>query len=273
MQNSFFTFSFLAAGLTDIGAKRENNEDRIYLDPEKGFFAVSDGMGGLRHGDKASDYVKEALPGLIGTYTENLPPEMSPEEAAEALKVLIGIMSDTLFRAGNERTDGKHRFEYGATLLGVWLFGERAIYLCLGDSRGYLLKKDGERLEQVTQDMNVAALMVRNGLMTPKEAAESSVSNRLTAFVGMEAPATPESFVRMVSAGDVILLCSDGLYGMVPETEIVSLLRSGKEAEAVCRELIDTANRYGGRDNISAIVIVIGERKGNTEEENKPSEG
>ena len=94
--------------------------------------------------------------------------------------------------------------------------------------------------------------------MTKEEAAHSPLSSKLTAFVGMTAPATPEIFVTQVRPGDRILLCSDGLYGMVPEREIARILRSSRSPERVCGRLINKANENGGRDNISAVYIKIG---------------
>ena len=104
---------------------------------------------------------------------------------------------------------------------------------------------------------NIAGMLVRMGEMTREEAKNSPAGNRLTAFVGMEEPATPETFIETVHPGDVILLCSDGLFGITPETEIIEILQSGKTPEEICKALIDAANAHGGRDNISAVYIRI----------------
>ena len=105
--------------------------------------------------------------------------------------------------------------------------------------------------------MNLAGIMVEAGELTKEEARQSPLSSRLTAFVGMTAPATPEIYVTEVRPGDRILLCSDGLYGMVPEKNIARILRSSRSPERVCRRLVDKANENGGRDNISAVYIKI----------------
>ena len=105
--------------------------------------------------------------------------------------------------------------------------------------------------------MNVAALLIKNGEMTKEQAAKSNASSTLTCFVGMQAPALPDSFIVDVKPGDRILLCSDGLYGMVPEREIAMLMRSGKSPKRVCERLIASANQHGGRDNMSAVYIYI----------------
>ena len=272
MRYRLFEMEFEFAGLTDTGKKRKENQDRIILDAKDGFFAVSDGMGGLRRGGDAAEYVCMSMPGLMGILTEECGAGTAPEEAAERLKQTAGVLSDTLFRKGNSPT----RFDYGATLAGVWLYGDRAVFICLGDSRGYRLRKDETELKQLTEDMNIAGIMVRNGLMTKSEGARSPSSSRLTAFVGMEEPATPESDIREIRPGDMMLLCSDGLYGMVPEAEILEEMRAGNDLEEICHRLIDRANRYGGRDNISAVIICIGEQtdagRGNKHEDSRSLE-
>ena len=106
--------------------------------------------------------------------------------------------------------------------------------------------------------MNLAGILVEAGEMTKEEARHSPLSSKLTAFVGMAAPATPAVFVTEVRPGDRLLLCSDGLYGMVPERKIARILRSSRSPEKVCERLIEEANENGGRDNISAVYVKIG---------------
>ena len=175
------------------------------------------------------------------------------DTAREHLRENVQIMSDRLFEQGN--TSSWVRF--GATVAGVLLYGNQAIFVGLGDSRGYVLQKYKRNPIQITEDMNVAGILVRNGEMTKEQALGSPESSRLTAFVGMQAPAAPQTWTIAVKPGDRILLCSDGLYGMVPERDIARILRSSRSPEKVCRRLIDRANKNGGRDNISAVYIRI----------------
>ena len=253
MKTADFLYPFAVAAMTDVGRMRAANQDRVILDAEHGFFGVSDGMGGLRRGGDASAYVSESLPRLMGICQREAAPADSLETLGERLRQVIRMLSDQLYASGN----APGRFDYGATLAGVWLCRDQAIFVGLGDSRGYLLPVGADTLEQVTQDMNVAGILVRNGQMTREEAAHSPASSQLTAFVGMEAPATPEVFLRPVHPGDVLLLCSDGLHGMVPEAEITAILRAKPDVQAACRALIDAANAHGGRDNISAAVVRV----------------
>ena len=253
MRNDNFKYTYEFAGLSDIGKKRKNNEDRLILHPDQDFFAVSDGMGGLRCGETAAIYVSESLPGMIDLCAKECAGKPEPETAAKQVQTAVQMLSDALYRKGNS----PRRFDYGATIAGVWLYGDKAVFVDLGDSRGYLFPASTEALIQVTQDMNVAGMLVRLGQMTKEEARNSPAGSRLTAFVGMEEPATPETFIETVHPGDVILLCSDGLFGVTPETEIIEILQSGKTPEEICKALIDAANSHGGRDNISVIYIKI----------------
>ena len=252
MRSKLFNFEYTYSGLTDVGAKRSDNQDEAVMSPDMGFFGVSDGMGGLEMGGLASSYVKEALPALVKKGISVFS-GLSAKQVAKTLEEYVQLMSDQLFSQGNTYS----YFRFGATFVGVLLFENKALFVNLGDSRAYLLPKYKRQEVQITEDMNIAALLVKNGEMTKEQAAKSSASSRLTSFVGMPAPATPDSFIVDVKPGDRILLCSDGLYGMVPEYEMVRLMRSSRSPAKVCERLIASANRHGGRDNISAVYILI----------------
>lgn len=253
MKNNTFDYSYRYAGLTDIGLRRDSNQDEVILCPEFNFFAVSDGMGGLEHGGETSAYVKEAIPQLLASYYSEELRSGDVKNAAESLLNCVQLLSDHLFLQANHPS----YFQYGATLAGVFLHRDKAIFICLGDSRGYRLPKYKKNPVQITEDMNVAGILVRNGEMTKEEAAESEASSRLTAFVGMPSPATPEAHIVDVKPGDRLLLCSDGLYGMVPERDLARQMRSSRSPDKVCQRLIAGAIQNGGRDNISAVYIRI----------------
>jgi len=242
---SAFTYGFSFAGQKDIGRSRNTNQDEIILCPDIGVFAVSDGMGGLSQGAKASAYVREAIPALKDAET--------PEEAGAAFAETIRMVSDGLFNTANT----EEYIGFGATFCGVWLYQNKAIFTNLGDSRGYLLPKYKKTIMQVTEDHNIAAIMVKNGELPKDGAAGHPASSRLTRFVGMNTPALPDYFICDIEPGDQILICSDGLYGMVDNHELVPILRSSKSPRTVCERLIREANENGGNDNISAVYIKI----------------
>jgi len=250
---SFFDYEFSVGSLVDIGKERKSNQDEVVICPEAGFYAVSDGMGGLSNGGDTSQLIKKVIPDIMEAASRELSKDPSPEFAGELLKKRIGIISDTIYDTGNRLG----RFNYGATLSGVWLTGRYALFVNIGDSRGYLLPRDGEKVETITEDHNVAALLVKRGEITKDEALFHPSSSRLTRFVGMKKPAIPDVFVREVRPNDRILLCSDGLYGMVNDSIFPSIMRSAINPDHVCEQLVEQANNNGGRDNISVICIEI----------------
>lgn len=251
-----FQYDFQAAALVDIGLKRSSNQDEVITCPEQGFYAVSDGMGGLPNngGGVTSGIIRQILPMMIEDITVEYKNEPTPENAARLLCEQVQVLSDNIYDTGNK--EGLTHF--GATLSGVWLVGNHAIFVSLGDSRGYILPRKKKHIQQVTADHNVAALLVEKGEITKVEAQNHPSSSQLFQFAGMPAPAQPFMSIVEINPGDRILLCSDGLHGMVDEERIAHLLCSARHnPEKVCRNLIDEANACGGRDNISAVYIKI----------------
>ncbi|MDR1937046.1 MAG: protein phosphatase 2C domain-containing protein [Tannerellaceae bacterium] len=253
IRTPFFSYGFHAAALVDMGLKRSSNQDEVVLCPEEGFYAVLDGMGGLSGGGKTSVMIKQVLPAMIQGIVSELKENPSPAYAAERLLEQVRMLSNTIYDTANK----EHRIIYGSTLSGVWLAGTHALFVNLGDSRGYLLPRCKKKIRQITQDHNVAAILVRQGEITKEEARNHPASSSLTRFVGMLAPATPEVFIHEVAPGDRILLCSDGLHGMVDDTLFPHLIRSSKDLVKVCSRLVNKANEAGGRDNISAVYLKI----------------
>ena len=248
-----FGYSFKYAAKTDIGLQRSSNQDEIICCPEYGFFAVSDGMGGMRCGGETSAMIAKALPGLIGQAYEALTDDPRPERAAKLLDGQVRLLSDSIYK----RTNRGGKADFGATLCGVWLVKDRAVFVNLGDSRGYWLGYYKKRIRQVTKDHNIAALLVESGELSREEARFHPSSSSLTRFVGMANPALPETFMEKLKPGDRILLCSDGLYGMTEEERLPIILRSSRSPERVVKRLVDYANGCVGRDNISAVYIKV----------------
>ena len=247
MSSAPFAYTLRYAGITDQGLRRSSNQDELILAPEQALFGVSDGMGGVAFGDIAAKYVSQALPLVVGNMES-----ADGEDLAEELRRAVNTVSDALYN--NQNTHGTR---CGATVAAVQLSGEEAYFLWLGDSRGYLLPKYKKTLRPMTKDMNLAGLLVEAGELTRSEAKTSLLSSQLTAFVGMTSPAEAAVNAVRVRPGDRLLLCSDGLYSMLEDREIVRILRSSRSPEKVCRRLVEAANAAGGRDNISAVYIRI----------------
>ena len=248
------TYSLQAAALTDIGSLRRSNQDEVICCPELGFFAVCDGMGGLACGGEASRYVKEKVPGLVCQSLKAYARDQDLPKAVHDLSSRIQRLSDDLYRDENE---GYLRSRYGTTLCAVWLLEDKAAFLNLGDSRGYLLPRKTGPLIQVTEDQNCAWPYIQNGTLTREEALKDVRSNRLTAFFGMKAPAALQVHMADIQEGMYLLLCSDGLYSMVPEADLSRLLTEEEDLAFTCQKLVSQANLHGGHDNIGLVCLQI----------------
>jgi len=260
MHTDIFDFEFSAGSALDVGILRDSNQDRVISCPDIGFFAVSDGMGGLARGGETSEIIAEVMPGVVAEIARELEgakgATATPKRYGKILGEQVRIVSDNIFDTVNTGYIG-----FGATLSCVWLVGKTAVYVNLGDSRGYLLPRYRWTLRQITDDHNIAGELLRLGEITRDEAQHHPASNRLTQFMGMPAPALPDVFVEPVAPGDRILVCSDGLHGMLSDNEVRRGMRSSKSPGAVSQNLIDAANKAGGNDNISAVYIKIGAEK------------
>lgn len=250
---SLFNYGFSTGALTDVGRKRKTNQDETLVCQETGFFAVSDGMGGLRCGGKTSQMIQQLLPDMIGKASNGLTKESSPELAAEILSEQTRLLSDSIYNTGNQH----NMFDYGATLSGVWLIGNHAIFVNIGDSRGYLLLRNNSDITQITMDHNEAARLVQEGKIEKNESIYRWASSYLTQFMGMDPPAMPETFIKEVYSGDILLLCSDGLHGMMDDSLFPSILRSSENPQKICENLVEKANTLGGDDNIAVVYIKI----------------
>jgi protein phosphatase len=162
-------------------------------------------------------------------------------------------MSDNLYNTLNNEGS----IQFGATLCGVWLIDGHAVFINLGDSRGYRLGFYKKNIKQITIDHNIASYLVASGELTPAQARRHPSRAQLTRFVGMDSPAEPEVTVIPVQRGDYLLLCSDGVYGMLPDICLPELLRSSKSPERVVENITQAANTEGGKDNIAVVYLKI----------------
>ncbi|MDR0709895.1 MAG: protein phosphatase 2C domain-containing protein [Spirochaetaceae bacterium] len=254
MKDGFFKFSFSAAGGLDIGKRRSSNQDKVICCPDSFFFGVSDGMGGMPKGGETSECIAKDLPDIAAKLTGSYRGKpVDLKNLGEDFKNEITSYSDKLFRDYNAGGDPLG----GATFCGVLLADSSAVFVNLGDSRAYILKQGDQLPRQITEDHNLAAEYVRRGVLTKEQAKNHHSSSQLVRFMSMEPPAEPDCFVEELNPGDTILLCSDGLYGMIDDNEIGRLLGSDKNPDRVCNSLIAAANKAGGRDNISVVLVVF----------------
>lgn len=246
-----------AAGGSHVGCVRASNEDCYAALPALGLFVVADGMGGRPAGEIASRMAVDVVHGCL---EENDPDETWPyavdrtKDRDEARFILsVRRANQAIFEASSK--DRALR-GMGTTFAGVLVAGERAYLAHVGDSRVYRLR--GGRLEPLTQDHSVAATTRRLGI--PMEQVDARLRGLLLRAVGIGRDVEVETRVEGVKQGDVLLVCSDGLWGPVAEDEIATTLAWPARVEVLVAGLIGRALERGAPDNVSAVVARCGGR-------------
>lgn len=230
--------------LTDIGLHRKTNEDTFVVAPP--LFAVCDGMGGAQAGEVASGLAAETLAAAVADGR----PLLAAAEQANA----------AVFQRAHDDID---HTGMGTTLTAVVLAGDTGHFAHIGDSRAYLLR--GGALEQLSDDHSLVGEMVRDGRLSEEEAASHPHRSILSRALGTEPLARIDEFEVDLRAGDVLLLCSDGLSGAVPAEAIRKALGRADPDDAAAK-LIAEARKHGGPDNITAVVLRLDEPRAADEE-------
>jgi protein phosphatase len=224
---------------TDVGRVRDGNEDAYLVDDALGLVAVADGMGGHRGGEVASATALEALRAAV---TSGRPLRESIEDANAA--VFAKSQTDVNLRG------------MGTTLTaGTLVAGGTILVGHVGDSRAYLLH-DGE-LRQVTVDHSLVEELVREGRLTADQAAVHPQRSIITRSLGTDPDVEVDLYPVELTTGDRLLLCSDGLTGMVQTEQIAATLRREEDPTRAAAALVDAANAAGGEDNITAVIVAV----------------
>jgi PPM family protein phosphatase len=243
-----------AFGLTDVGRRRESNEDDFLLEPGRGVYAVADGMGGHAAGEIASRLAIDTLREVLqrdGACGERL----DLDETAEWLR---GAVVEANRRICDSIRVHEERRGMGTTVVALVHSGRDAVVGHVGDSRLYLLR-NGE-LVRMTSDHSWVNEQVKLGLMNDDTAQRHPMRNIVTRALGSRPDVLVDLSSVEVSPGDVFLLCSDGLNTMLSDLQIHTLLASHRhDPEAACRALVDEANRFGGEDNVTVVVACVTE--------------
>ena len=239
-----------AFGLSHVGLARATNEDSYLLDPDLGLYAVADGMGGRPAGEVASqmaiDAVREDVEGSGALHPAH----------GGALLLLGGVeVANALIHATAQSDPLKRGM--GTTFSGVLVFGRRIALAHVGDSRVYRLR--GARFEAMTQDHTVVAALVQAGAMTPEEAATSELRSKLVRALGAEERVAVDTRLDATEPGDVYLLSTDGLHGVLGDEDIAGVLRAERDLTRAAQELVERALDEGGPDNVTVILVRIGE--------------
>lgn len=247
-------------GLSDRGRMREGNEDAIATRPELGIAVLADGMGGHRAGEVASRMAVEIV---TRHFAERLAPGNGlAGEPEPVVSEAIRLANSAIYDAAQARPECQGM---GSTIVVVLFSASKLCVGHVGDSRLYRLHEG--RLEQLTQDHSVIQELVNRGLFTPEEARQSVAKNLVTRALGVEPDIVPDVSARRLQAGDIYLLCSDGLNDVLADEEIAELLaRHGEDLDTAARRMVERANERGGPDNISVILArIVGDEGGDTE--------
>ena len=256
-QTTAHRFKVASAGLTDVGRKRDHNEDSYLIDDELQLYVVADGMGGHAGGGTASRIAVETIDRELRSarassedpFRAEVPLQDSP--LPEAIRNAVGSACQAIFTAAQEdpRLAGM-----GTTVIALLVRGDQAFFAHVGDSRAYLIR--GELIQQISEDHSLVNEQIKAGMITPEEAKHSRYKNIITRSVGFEEEVQVDVMGLLSEPGDVFILCSDGMANMVEDPEILQVVRHFTLAE-VPQKLIDLANERGGDDNITVIAVQV----------------
>jgi protein phosphatase len=232
-----------AAAVTDRGRKRPSNEDAFGYSVEDGVYVVCDGMGGAAAGEIASSIA-------VDEYLRSLCPRDSATALAAQAQRAVATANNAIFSRAerNPKLSGM-----GTTLVSVLVEETRVWVLNVGDSRCYRLRAG--RIEQLTLDHSLVDEQVRLGRMSRSEALRSPLRNVITRALGTQTNVTPDLFQFEVEAGDLFLLCSDGLSRELSDKQIESTLTASLPLTTLCNRLVEAAKKAGGHDNITAVLV------------------
>jgi protein phosphatase len=229
---------------SDLGRQRQGNEDNYFV--RAPLFVVADGMGGAQAGEVASEMAVESFDGGL--------PDGSPADA------LVQVIEDANRRIHDRSRNEAQRAGMGTTVTAAYV-GEREVTIAhVGDSRAYVLR-DGE-LTRLTRDHSLVGELVARGKLTEEQAETHPQRSVITRALGPEPDVQVDVQVYQARAGDLFMVCSDGLTSMVPEARVREILTGDGSLEQTGRELIAAANDAGGRDNITVIVFRLEEIDG-----------
>ncbi|MFH1036265.1 MAG: Stp1/IreP family PP2C-type Ser/Thr phosphatase [Pseudomonadota bacterium] len=243
------------AGGSDVGCVREENQDSIFvpaeLPPEgqPATFFLADGMGGRKGGSIASQTAVAVLQEYFAAHRDG--------DLKRALNDGVQQASMAIYRKSEEDTQLRGM---GTTIVALAILGDQAVVANVGDSRCYRFRNG--RLSQITEDHSLVAQQVREGVLSPQEAKTSPMRNLITKAAGAIPDVEPDLFNLDPQPGDVFLMCSDGLHGPVEESQMAKVLSSRQSLPEQVRELVHRANRAGGPDNISVILVRVGGQAG-----------
>ncbi|MBN1664807.1 MAG: Stp1/IreP family PP2C-type Ser/Thr phosphatase [Deltaproteobacteria bacterium] len=246
-----------AAGKTDVGQIRKNNEDSYCADAAAGLFVVADGMGGHASGEVASKMAVDIISGHFrNTSGEKAAPgdeyDAGLSEATNRLCSSIRLANAAVYEAAQKTAEYRGM---GTTVASVLINGRQLSIAHIGDSRVYLIRAGN--IEQLTDDHSMVYEQVKKALISKEEADKSHNKNILTRALGISDNVEIDLSEMFLADKDILLLCSDGLSNMVDDATMMKVVEATDDPEQACETLVSMANANGGRDNITVIVVYM----------------
>nr|WP_326532581.1 Stp1/IreP family PP2C-type Ser/Thr phosphatase [Rhodoferax sp.] len=245
---------------TDTGRTRDNNEDSVAYDESTRLAVLADGMGGYNAGEVASGMATAFIKSELSRWLSEAGESAKVREVRRALEICVDNANLSIYNAANSNS---HYSGMGTTLVVGVFRDDKLLVGHIGDSRCYRLR--GGTFEQITKDHSLLQEQIDAGLVTPEQAANSSIRNLVTRALGVEEITLLEVNEYMVELGDIYLMCSDGLSDMVDDASIARIALEPVDLGDKAGLLIEAANERGGRDNISVILVEVtdaAEKKG-----------
>ena len=249
----------ISACAQSVGLQRDHNEDALFtlttiLTSDHnhlpfGLYIVADGMGGHQHGEIASGIAVRSMASFIVERLFLPVLSVKPASPDESLQEIMQAGVQEAHRAITKQVPGG-----GTTLTAVLVLGEQVTLAHVGDSRAYLISPDGS-MDALTRDHSLVRRLEELGQITREEAATHPQRNVLYRALGQGEPIDPDVKTLRLPQGGYLLLCSDGLWGVVSDDDIKRILTNQPELDQACQALMDAANTAGGPDNITAILI------------------
>ena len=233
-----------AAGSSVIGMKRTNNEDAIYIDEQEQLYLVADGMGGCSAGEVASS---TAISAFVKAMKET--------QDTEILDKMVGAIVHCNKAVFEKAKQDVIFMDMGTTLVAAVIENGKVFIVYVGDSRAYLFRKN--QLKQLTTDHSYVMELVQSGSITLQEVEVHPKRNIITRAIGIKEDVEADTVLEEVHSGEQILLCTDGLSGMLSVEEMTKILSKNEPIQQKVEDLTALANEKGGLDNISLILIEL----------------
>lgn len=237
---------------SDPGRARDNNEDSVAFDEATLTAVLADGMGGYNAGEIASGMATAFIKSELSRWLIEAGDGAKAKEVRRAMEICVDNANRSIFNSANSNA---HYAGMGTTLVVGVFRDDRLVLGHIGDSRCYRMRAG--TLEQITKDHSLLQEQMDAGLITPEQAATSSIKNLVTRALGVDESVLMDVNEYVVQVGDIYLMCSDGLSDMIDDVAIAKIIADDIPLEQKATRLIDSANENGGRDNISVLMVEV----------------